>query len=112
MSMNRALLLGTVEGEPQIHAFTNGNYVANLVLITSEQWKDGKTGEEKTRYERHKIAIFNDSLVSLIREHVKNGSRLYVEGQIEMRSWADTQGIDRSSIDIVVRRNRGNIIIV
>lgn len=108
-TVNRVILIGNIDDEPQIHILQNGSKVANFIIKTVERWKDGKTGEEKTRTERHKIAVFSDRFVDVIRVQAKCGSVIYVEGQIETRTWVDPQGVPRSSVDIVIRPQRGSV---
>ena len=110
--INKTILLGKIESTPQISSFPNGTRVANFTLITTEKWKDGKTGLDKSRQDKHKIAVFNDRLVDLIQAHVHENSLIYVEGQIEHRSWTDAQGQPRSAIDIVIRPMKGTIVLL
>lgn len=112
MTINKAILLGTAETNPQIHLLPTGTRVANFTLATIERWKDGKTGLEKSRTERHKIAVFSDKLIDIIKARVKEGALLYIEGQIENRTWLDPQNVSRSTIDIVVRPARGLVTIL
>lgn len=110
--INRAILLGSVETTPIITALPTGTRVANFVLITKEKWKDSKTGQEKSRPERHKIAVFSDKLIDTITSYVRAGTLLYLEGQIETRGFTDQTGVARTTIDIVIRPIRGTLTIL
>lgn len=108
MSVNRAILMGTVDSPVHIHAPPSGTKVANFILVTTEEWRDTK-GESKSRNERHKISVFGDRLVDYIQANIKTGTKLYIEGQIEGRTWRDPQNTEISSVDIVVRAYRGRL---
>lgn len=110
--INKALLLGTVEDAPVIQTLPNGTRVANFVLVTTESWVDKKTGEKKANKERHRIAVFSDRVVEIITARVTAGTTVYVEGQIEGRTWTDGDGVSRSYVDIVIRILRGTLTII
>src|SRR5580698_9150253 len=110
MSVNRAILLGTIDSPVHIHTPATGGKIANFILVTTEEWRDGKTGLTKSRPERHKIAVFGDKLVDIISSsNIQVGSRIYLEGQIEARTWRDPQNTETTSVDIVVRGGRGKL---
>jgi single-strand DNA-binding protein len=94
--------MGNVGRDPEIKSFNNGGRIANLTLATSESWKDKATGERKERTEWHTISIQNDGLVSIVERYVKKGSRLYLEGELRTRKWADKDGNDRYSTEVVL----------
>lgn len=110
--INRVILLGHVEYDPQVNILPNGGRVANFSLLTQERWKDSRTGEERSRYERHKIAVFVDKHVDMIEQNVKSGTVLYMEGVLESRSWVDKQGLPYSSVDVVVRPAKGMVLLM
>lgn len=89
--LNRASLIGRVGKAPQIKTLTSGKECAVFSLATSEVWKDKATGEKKEKTEWHSIVVYNVSLVQLVKKFVKKGSRLYVEGVLRTRSWAQPE---------------------
>ncbi|CAB4122274.1 single-stranded DNA-binding protein [uncultured Caudovirales phage] len=94
--------MGNVGRDPEVKSFSNGGRIANLTLATSESWKDKATGERKERTEWHTVSIQNDGLVGIVERYVKNGSRLYLEGELRTRKWADKDGNDRYSTEVVL----------
>lgn len=107
--MNKVMLIGYVGKQPEIHTFPTGSRVANFSLATAERWTDKKTGDKKERTEWHRIAVFNDHLVSIIENFVKVGSMIFLEGQIESRKYTDAQGVQKQTVDIVLRPHKGNV---
>jgi single-strand DNA-binding protein len=77
----------------------NGKAVTNISIATSESWKDKTTGEPQERTEWHRVVFFN-TLADIVGEYVKKGSRLYIEGKLQTRSW-EQDGIKRYSTEIV-----------
>jgi len=81
------------------------------MLQTTDRWKN-KAGDTHQRHERHSIAVFYDNLVKTIEAHVDQGTTIYLEGQIESRSYIDGQGISRTATDVVLRPSKSQIILM
>lgn len=100
-SLNKAMLIGNVGKDPEVKLLANGSAVANFTLATSERFKD-KSGEFQERTEWHNLVAFQ-RLAEIVRDYVKKGSKLYVEGRIQTRSWDDQQsGQKRYKTEILV----------
>jgi single-strand DNA-binding protein len=108
-SVNKVILIGNLGKDPEVRSFQNGGKVCNLSLATSETWKDKMSGERKERTEWHRVVIFNENLISVAERFLKKGSKVYVEGQIETRKWADQSGVEKFSTEIVLRQFRGEL---
>ena len=103
MAVNKVILIGNVGKDPEIRTMNNGNEGALFSLATSEYWKDKNTGEKKDKTEWHRIVAYSQGLVNVIKNYVKKGTKLYVSGSIQTRSWVDTQGIDRHITEIILQ---------
>src|ERR1700761_5715009 len=100
-SVNKVILVGNVGKDPEIKVLPSGLPVANLTLATSDRTKD-KAGEWQERTEWHNLTAFQRT-AEIIRDYVKKGNKLYVEGRIQTRSWDDQQsGQKRYRTEIVV----------
>lgn len=107
-SINKVILIGNLGANPEIKTMQSGNRVANLSIATSESWKDKTTGERKERTEWHRVVVFNQGLVGVCENYLKKGAKIYVEGQLETRSW-EQEGQRRYSTEIVLRPYSGDI---
>src|SRR5438445_5020039 len=108
-SVNKVILVGNLGRDPEIRSTQDGTRIANLNLATSENWKDKMSGERKERTEWHRVVIFNENLINVAERYLKKGSKVYLEGQIETRKWADQSGQERYSSEIVLRPFRGEL---
>ena len=81
----------------------DGREIASFSLATSESWKDRNTGERKERTEWHRVVVFNEGLVGVVRQYVRKGSKVYLEGQIQTRKWTDQAGQEKYSTEIVLQ---------
>ena len=86
-SVNKIILLGNVGKDPEIKLLPSGTSVANLTLATSDRFKD-KAGEWQDRTEWHNLTAYQRT-AEIIRDYVKKGNKLYIEGRIQTRSWDD-----------------------
>lgn len=98
--INKVILVGNVGDDPQMRKIPNGNSVANFTIATSDSWRDKATGEPKERTEWHKIVFFGPK-ADIIGEHVKKGTKLYVEGALRTRKWEDKSGVERYTTEII-----------
>jgi len=97
--VNKVILVGNVGQDPETRYMPNGGAVTNLSLATSESWKDKNTGEQQERTEWHRI-VFYQRLAEIVAEYVKKGSKLYVEGRLQTRSW-EQDGVKRYATEII-----------
>jgi single-strand DNA-binding protein len=99
-SVNKVILLGNVGKDPEMRSTGGGTLVANFTLATSDRQKDAQ-GNWQDRTEWHNIVAFT-RLAEIIRDYVKKGSKLYIEGKIQTRSWDDKEtGAKRYRTEIV-----------
>jgi len=103
MSINKCILIGNVGKNPETRSMGNGKEVASFGLATTDTWKDKNSGEKTQKTEWHNIVIFTPALVSLCKNYIKKGSKLYIEGALQTRKWTDNDGIDRYKTDIVLQ---------
>jgi single-strand DNA-binding protein len=100
-SINKAILIGNVGKDPEIKFAASGNAIASFSLATSDRTKD-QTGNWVDRTEWHNIVAFQRT-AEIIRDYVKKGSKLYIEGRIQTRSWDDqASGQKKYRTEIVV----------
>ena len=100
-SVNKVILLGNVGKDPEIRVLPSGQPVANFSIATSERFKD-QQGNWQDRTEWHNLVAFQRT-AEIIRDYVKKGSKLYVEGKIQTRSWDDKEsGQKRYRTEIIV----------
>ena len=103
-SLNKVLLIGRLGSDPEIKQMVNGKSVARFSIATSNTWKDKNTGERKEKTEWHRIVIFNEGLVNVVKQYVKKGAQVYIEGQLNTRKWKDEKsGIDKYSTEVVLQ---------
>jgi single-strand DNA-binding protein len=100
-SVNKVTLLGNVGKDPEIRSTPGGTMVATFGLATSDRQKDAQ-GNWQDRTEWHNLVAFSRT-AEIIRDYVKKGSKLYVEGTLRTSNWDDKQsGQKRYKTEIIV----------
>lgn len=97
--VNKVILVGNVGTDPEVRYMPNGNAVANISVATSETWKDKSNGDQQEKTEWHRVVFFN-RLAEIVEQYVKKGSKLYLEGRLQTRSW-EQDGVKRYTTEIV-----------
>ena len=108
-SVNKVILIGNLGADPEIRSLGSGDRVANLRIATSETWRDKSSGERKEKTEWHRVVIFNENLVKVAENYLKKGSKVYIEGSIQTRKWADQSGVEKFSTEVVLQKFRGEL---
>jgi single-strand DNA-binding protein len=108
-SVIKVILVGNLGADPEIRSLNSGDRVANLRVATSETWRDKSSGERKEKTEWHRVVIFNDNLVKVAEQYLRKGSKIYLEGSIQTRKWADQSGVEKFSTEIVLQKFRGEL---
>lgn len=98
--VNKVIIVGNVGDDPDIRTMPNGNQVVNLSIATSDSWKDKQTGKKKEKTEWHRCVFFN-KIADIAAQYVNKGSKLYVEGRLQTRSY-EQDGVKKYSTEIVV----------
>ncbi len=107
-SVNKVILVGNLGADPDIRTMQSGDKVVNLSIATSESWKDKNTGERREKTEWHRVVVFNKGLVTVCENYLKKGAKVYIEGQVETRSW-EQDGQKKYTTEIVLRPFRGEL---
>ncbi|MDE3104288.1 MAG: single-stranded DNA-binding protein [Acidobacteriota bacterium] len=99
--VNKVFLLGNVGKDPEIRATPGGMQVATFTLATADRQKDAQ-GNWADKTEWHNLVAFART-AEIVRDYVKKGTQIFVEGKIQTRSWDDKEsGQKRYRTEILV----------
>jgi single-strand DNA-binding protein len=99
--VNKVMLLGNVGKDPEMRATQGGMVIASFSLATADRAKDA-TGNWVDKTEWHNLVCFGRT-AEIVRDYVKKGSQLFVEGKITNRSWDDKEsGQKKYRTEIIV----------
>ncbi len=98
--VNKVILLGNVGGDPELRYTPSGAGVANFSIATNESWTDKNSGERQERTEWHRIVAWG-RLAEICNQYLRKGSKVYIEGRLQTRSWEGQDGQRRYTTEIV-----------
>ena len=96
--VNKVILIGNLGNDPEVR-YSQDVAIANVSLATSEVWNDKSTGEKRERTEWHRVVFFR-RLAEIVEQYLSKGSKIYVEGRLQTRSW-EQDGVKRYSTEII-----------
>src|ERR1035438_9596075 len=87
--MQKVMLIGNLGRDPEVKYSQQGTAIAQFSVATTERWKD-KGGEPQEHTEWFAAKAFGRR-AEVVGEHLRKGSRIYVEGRKRTESWDDKQ---------------------
>ena len=88
-SVNKVILLGNLGKDPEVKYTPQGTPVAKLTVATNYRYKD-KNEQWQDQTEWHNVVLWQ-RLAEIAGEYLKKGSKVYIEGRLQTRSWDDKQ---------------------
>src|SRR5689334_1279898 len=103
-SLNKATLIGHVGSDPDVRTIGTGSRVAHFSLATRRRWND-RNGQPQEKTQWHRIVAWDKgfNLAEIVEKYVKKGDKLYIEGDIEYRTFEDKDGNTRYVTEIRAR---------
>jgi single-strand DNA-binding protein len=101
-SLNKVMLIGNLGIDPEIRSTPSGQTVANFRMATSETFGGRDGGQVQERTEWHRIVAWG-KLAEIVRDYLRKGQKVYIEGRIQTREWTDQQGNKRYTTEVVAQ---------
>jgi len=97
--LNKVFLIGNLGQDPEVRHTNSGQPVANLRVATSRRVKDrdGNWGEQT---EWHSVVCFSRTAENA-GQYLRKGSKVFIEGRIQTRSWEDKEGKKQYRTEII-----------
>ncbi|HFD38349.1 MAG TPA: single-stranded DNA-binding protein [Anaerolineae bacterium] len=100
--LNKVTLIGFVERPPELRYTNEGQAVAAFSLSTHRRWTTN-AGETRQATEWFHIVAWG-KLAKVASRQLKEHQRLYAEGHLQTRSWADAYGQRQSRTEVVASK--------
>jgi single-strand DNA-binding protein len=101
-SVNKVILVGNLGKDPEIRTTQDGKEIGSFNIATSESWKDKNSGERKEKTEWHRVVVFNPGIMTVVKQYLKKGSKIYIEGSLQTRKWQDQGGQEKYTTEVVL----------
>lgn len=106
--LNKVMLIGNLTRDPEIRYTPQGSAVVNFTVATNRSWN--VDGQQKEAVDFHNIVAWG-KLAELCAQLLKKGTKVYVEGRLQTRTWAGTDNVKKYktevSIDEMIVLTRG-----
>jgi single-strand DNA-binding protein len=99
-SVNKVMLIGNLGKDPELRYTSSGVAVATFSVATNESWRD-PDGNMQERTQWHNIVAWR-KLAEICGEYLKKGSKVYLEGRIQYRTYDDKNGVKRFVTEVVL----------
>lgn len=95
--VNRVTLMGNVTRDPELRFTPGGAGVISFSLATNRRYKKGEEWVDEPSF--HNIVVWNSA--EQLAQRVKKGTRIYIDGRLQTRSWDDKEGKKQYKTEVV-----------
>ncbi|MBU1038842.1 single-stranded DNA-binding protein [Patescibacteria group bacterium] len=88
--LNKAMVIGNITRDPEVRTTTQGTAVTTFTVATNLRWTNS-AGERQDKTEYHNVVAWR-RLAEICGQYLKKGSKVFIEGRLQTRSWDDAQG--------------------
>ncbi len=99
--INTVTIVGNLGQDPEIRYTASGVPVASFTIAVNEVYK-GKDGQKVRKVHWFRVSAFQ-RLAEVIGEYCAKGSKVGVRGQLQQRTWQDSEGLNHSLVEIRAR---------
>ncbi len=108
-TVNRVIVLGVVERDPEFRELPWGGQGCNLTVKSTDRWLHPVSGETQETTHFSRVSVTVKPFVEAIKSDVHQGDLIYVEGKMETRNYRDQAGAEQEFTEISVRPFHGSL---
>lgn len=97
--LNRVEIIGNITSDPEVRYTASGTAVVSVGVATNRRYNQNDEWKEETEF--HNVTFWARK-AEQIAERGRKGTRLFVEGRLQTRSWEDDSGKKNYKTEIVV----------
>jgi single-strand DNA-binding protein len=99
--LNKVMLIGNVGKDPEMRYTANGKAVTSFRIACSRTFASNE-GERREETDWFDVVTW-DKLAELCSQFLQKGSKAYVEGRLQTRSWEGQDGQKRYRTEVVAQ---------
>jgi single-strand DNA-binding protein len=97
--LNKVQLTGRLGGDPMLRRTAHGSAISTFRVASNRSWRSSAgVAHEETEWFR---IVAWDQLADLCQRSLSKGAHIYIEGRLQTRQWAEPDGRQRLSIEVV-----------
>ena len=82
--LNKVMIIGRLGKDPEMRFSTSGKAVTTFSVASGRKTRDGEETEWVS-------VVVWEKLAEVCNQYLKRGSRVYIEGRLQTRSWDDAK---------------------
>ena len=98
--LNKVMVIGRLGADPEMRYTPSGSPVTNFRVAVNRRTRTGESGEQQEETDWFPIVAWQ-KLGEICAQHLSKGSRVYIEGRLQVRSWEDQSGQKRYTTEII-----------
>jgi single-strand DNA-binding protein len=97
--VNKVTLMGNITNDPDLRYTPSGTAVISFGLATNRRYRKQNSDEWTDEPTFHNIVIWRNA--ESLAKRIRKGTRLYLEGRIQTRSWEDNEGNKKYKTEVI-----------
>ena len=98
--INRVTLMGNVTKDPDLRFTPAGAPVISFSIATNRRYKKGEEWVDEPSF--HNVVVWNQA--EGLGQRVRKGTRIYIEGRVQTRSWDGADGKKQYKTEVVAEK--------
>jgi len=99
--LNEVELIGNITKDLDLKHTNSGQSVVSTSVATNRKWRNKQTDEFQEETEFHNIVLWRELADESIA-NLSKGSKVYVKGRLQTRSWETPEGEKRYTTEVIV----------
>jgi single-strand DNA-binding protein len=99
--INEVRIMGNLTRDPELRTISTGTSVCNFSVATNRRYLQNEEWKEEVEF--HNVVVWAQRAESFA-QRAKKGTRVFVEGRLQTRSWEDQNGSKQFKTEIVASR--------
>lgn len=99
--VNKAIIIGNLGADPKVEFTPGGQAVCKFPVATSRKWTDGQ-GQKQEKTTWHNVVVWGKQ-AETCGQYLAKGRPVFVEGEIDNRTYEKKDGTKGYSSDIIAR---------
>ncbi len=109
MSLNKVMLIGSLDDKPQVREVEGGQKMVGLSVVTTRHGQDTEAGQKGEGREWHRVVIIDRGLAAFAEANLARNDQVYIEGQLHTECWQDETYQWRSLTKILLPEAGGQL---
>ena len=101
MDLNKVLVIGRLTRDPEMRSTPQGINVCSFSVATNYVYKTAGSSEKQGQVEYHNVVAWR-KLAEIAHQYLKKGSKVYVEGRLQTKSWEGNDGVKKNRTEIIL----------